>query len=208
MIVDIHVHTSFLSSCSSLDPEEAVRAAREAGLDGICFTDHCRLWPQPELERLSEKWDFPVFGGMEVETREGHMLVFGLDEELPGLVAASDLRAKVELAGGAMVYAHPFRGFLLFGFGDLQMTVREACARPVFRLVDAVETLSGKSTKNENNLALEVCKQLSLSGAGGSDAHSAREIGRCVTVFSQQIKNTAELVECLKRGDCRAEYHK
>lgn len=208
MIIDIHVHTSALSPCSSLDPEEAVRAAREAGLDGVCFTDHCRIWPEAELERLSAEWDFPVFGGMEVETREGHMLVFGLGEELPGLMAAAELREKVNLAGGAMVCAHPFRGFLLFGFADLQMTVREACGRPVFQMVDAVETFSGKSTKNENSLALEVCQKLSLPGVGGSDAHSAKEVGRCVTVFNNRVRNTAELVEQLKRGEYRAGYHK
>ncbi|MHB8157344.1 MAG: PHP domain-containing protein [Desulfocucumaceae bacterium] len=206
MLIDLHVHTNALSSCSRLDPEEAISTAREKGLDGICFTDHGRLWPAAELERLSAKWDFPVFGGMEVETREGHMLVFGLSEEIPDMnSAAADLRALVDRDRGAMVYAHPFRGFLLFGFADLRLTVDEACGRPVFKLVDAVETNSGKSTKNENSLAREVAGQLSLPGVGGSDAHSAAEIGRCRTVFQKQIKSTADLIEELKKGDYRAE---
>lgn len=136
------------------------------------------------------------------------MLVFGLGEELSGLMAAADLRVKADLAGGVVVCAHPFRGFLMFGFADLQMTVREACGRTVFKLVDAVETFSGKSTKNENNLALEVCNKLSLPGVGGSDAHSAREVGRCVTIFNTRIRNTAELLEQLKKGEYRAGYLK
>ncbi|MCL5935366.1 MAG: PHP domain-containing protein [Firmicutes bacterium] len=206
MIVDLHVHTSVFSSCSSLDPEEAVQTAKKNRLDGICFTDHCRVWPAAELERLSARWDFPVFSGMEVETREGHMLVFGLGEDLPGLTAAGDLRAMVDRAAGVMIYAHPFRGFLLFGFSDLQMTVTEACGRPAFQMVEAIETFSGKSTKGENNLALEVSKRLSLPGVGGSDAHSAREIGRCLTVFNNKIRDTAELVNQLKKGEYRAGY--
>lgn len=205
MIVDLHIHTSALSSCSRLDPEEAISKAKQSRLDGICFTDHCRLWQAAELERLSLKWDFPVFGGMEVETREGHMLVFGLDEELPGLMTAAALREKVDLAGGAMIFAHPFRGFLLFGFADLSLTVRDACQRPVFKLLDAVETSSGKSTRNENDLALEVSRNLALPGVGGSDAHSAGEIGRCVTVFSGMLRSTAELIDMIKKGECRAE---
>lgn len=180
--------------------------AKSMGLEGVCFTEHGRLWPAPELERLSAKWDFPVFGGMEVETREGHMLVFGLEEDEPGLVPAAELRKKVDLAGGAMVYAHPFRGFLLFGLSDLRITIGEACRRPVFRLLDGVETFSGKSTKNENNLAQEVGRELSLAGTGGSDAHSAREIGRCVTVFNGRVKTLADLIERLKKGECRGEY--
>lgn len=128
------------------------------------------------------------------------MLVFGLEEDQPGLASAPELRKIVDRAGGALIYAHPFRGFLLFGFSDLQMTVREACQRPVFQLLNAMETFSGKSTKKENNLALEVSKRLSLPGVGGSDAHSARELGRCVTVFDSKIQNTAGLIEQLKKG--------
>jgi len=119
-------------------------------------------------------------------------------------MAAQELRMAVDRAGGVMIYAHPFRGFLLFGFSDLQMTVREACQRPVFQLLNAVETCSGKSTKKENNLALEVSKKLYLPGVGGSDAHSAGEIGRCVTVFNTKIRNTAGLVEQLKKGQFSA----
>lgn len=207
MIIDLHVHTSALSPCSSLDPDEAVRTARDMGLDGICFTEHGRLWPVPELERLSAKWDLPVFCGMEVETREGHMLVFGLQEEVPRILGAGELREMVDRAGGAVVYAHPFRGFLLFGFADLQMTIDEASRRKVFQLVEAVETYSGKSGKKENNLALEVCGRLSVPGVGGSDAHSAGEVGKCVTVFKKRIKSTGELIHELKKGEFTACYH-
>lgn len=199
MIVDLHVHTSALSSCSSIDPEEAVLTARSNGLDAICFTEHSRLWPEAELERLSSRYDFPVFRGMEVETREGHMLVFGLDEDQPEILEAGELRRRVDLAGGVMIYAHPFRGFLLFGFSDLQLTIQEACGRKVFQLVDAVETLSGKSGKKENSLAREVCGKLSIPGVGGSDAHSVKEIGRCFTIFQNQILSTGDLIEEIKK---------
>ncbi|MFZ5648802.1 MAG: PHP domain-containing protein [Bacillota bacterium] len=207
MIIDLHVHTSALSPCSSLDPEEAVRTAKSMGLDGICFTEHCRIWPDTDLERLSAKWDFPVFCGMEVETREGHMLVFGLGEEIPEILGAGELREKVDRVDGAMIYAHPFRGFLLFGFTDLHMTIREASQRKVFQFVHAVETYSGKSGKKENKLALQVCDKLSVPGVGGSDAHSSGEVGKCVTVFKNRIRSTGELVAQLRRGEFTACYH-
>lgn len=207
MIIDLHVHTSAFSPCSSLDPDEAVRTARDMGLDGVCFTEHGRLWPAPELEKLSARWGMPVFCGMEVETREGHMLVFGLREEIPGIPGAGELRQMVDREGGAVVYAHPFRGFLLFGFADLQMTIDEASRRKVFQLVDAVETCSGKSGKKENSLAREVCARLSMAGAGGSDAHSAGEVGKCVTVFKNSIKSIGELVHELKKGEFTACHH-
>jgi len=206
MIVDLHVHTSALSSCSSLDPEEAVLTARSSGLDAICFTEHSRLWPEAQLEKLSARYDFPVFCGMEVETREGHMLVFGLSEDQTEIMAAEELRRKVDLAGGVMIYAHPFRGFLMFGFSDLQMTIKEACGRKVFQMVDAVETFSGKSGKKENTLAQEVCGKLSIPGVGGSDAHSAKELGRCITIFNNNLRSTADLIEEIKKRQFRGGY--
>lgn len=206
MIIDLHVHTSALSPCSNLDPEEAIREAKEIGLDGICFTEHSKLWKSKELLKLSKKWDFPVFCGMEVETREGHILVFGLNNDQPGLLPAGELRKIVASAGGVMVAAHPFRGFLLFGFADLQMTLQNACKRPVFQIVDALETCSGKSTKKENELALAVSEKISLKGVGGSDAHSLPEVGRCVTIFNNRIADQAELVHELKKGNFQAGY--
>ncbi len=206
MIIDLHVHTKALSPCSSLDPEEAIQEAKRIGLDGICFTEHGKLWDAQDLERLSNKWHFPLFCGVEVETRDGHLLIFGLDNIPPGIPAPADLRKAVDGAGGVMIAAHPFRGFLLFGFADLSMTLESACKRRVFQLVDALETHSGKSTKKENDLAQAVGQKTSLKSVGGSDAHTISELGRCVTVFAHPIKSQADLIAELKRGNFRADY--
>ena len=39
MLWDTHMHCNF-SGDSDADPEDMIRAAINAGLDGICFTDH------------------------------------------------------------------------------------------------------------------------------------------------------------------------
>ncbi|OAT81307.1 PHP domain-containing protein [Desulfotomaculum copahuensis] len=206
MIIDLHVHTSPLSSCSKLDPEEAIRQAKSTGLDGICFTEHGRLWPDGELEFLRRKYSFPVFCGMEVETKDGHVLAFGLPEDQPAVMDTAELRQKVDGAGGVLVYAHPFRGFLLFGFSDLQLTVQTACQRQIFQLVQAIETYSGKSTRNENEMALAASQKTGLPGTGGSDAHAAREVGRCATFFEDDIRDREGLIAALKSGRFRSDY--
>lgn len=208
MIIDLHVHTGTLSPCSKIDPEEAIAEAKNIGLEAICFTEHGKLWQPKDIEFLSKKWAFPVFCGMEVETREGHMLVFGLEQDQEDIIPASELRAIADDAGAAIIYAHPFRGFLMFGFADLQLTLQNACKRPAFKMVDAMETLSGKSTRKENELALQVSQNTGVKGAGGSDAHSIGELGRCVTIFNRTISSQAELVEQLKKGNFRAEYYR
>jgi histidinol phosphatase-like PHP family hydrolase len=79
MIIDLHVHTRVLSPCSNIDPECAIIEAKKIGLDGLCFTEHEKMWKTEDLDILSKKWNFPLFRGVEVEIRDGHILVFGLE---------------------------------------------------------------------------------------------------------------------------------
>lgn len=206
MIIDLHVHTNALSPCSNMDPGEAVRQARSAGLDGVCFTEHGRRWKKAELRELSRQEGFPIFCGMEVETREGHMLVFGLEEDCPGIFSAQELHQEVEARHGLMFAAHPFRGFLLFGAADLQLSVERASSRPVWQWVDGLEVCSGRCTQRENAIAAQVQQRLGIRGIGGSDAHTLTEVGRCVTIFNGRVEDEAELVEALRRGQFRAGY--
>ena len=40
MRIDLHIHTSPLSTCSYIDPQELMQEARRLKLDGICLTEH------------------------------------------------------------------------------------------------------------------------------------------------------------------------
>ena len=206
MVIDLHVHTNRLSTDSSLAPETAIQQAKQRGLDGFCITEHDRMWPLEEIKRLREKWDFLVLRGVELETVEGHMLVFGLCEDVEEFLRASELRQRVDAVGGVMIAAHPFKGFRVFGISQLMLTVEQAAKRPIFHLVDAIEVYSGKSTDNENNFAIQVSEKLSIGGTGGSDAHSPEEIGCCATFFENNIGNEAELVTELKAGRFKADH--
>lgn len=82
MLWDTHMHCRF-SGDSNADPEDMIAAARAAGLDGICFTDHLDYdFPSdppdlfvPDLEEyeqailaLKKKYEhvFPVLHGIEI----------------------------------------------------------------------------------------------------------------------------------------------
>ena len=68
-----------------------------------------------------------------------------------------------------------------------------------------MEVINGWSTEEEVVFCQEVGMKLGLSGTGGSDAHIPQQIGCCVTIFDNGIKNEAELVEELKRGNFTAQ---
>ena len=108
-VFDLHVHTARGSSDSSLTPAQLVQRAREAGLDGVCLTEHGGGWTDRELEEAFADSGVTVIRGLEVDTDAGHVLVFGLPAYVNGMHRIEELRSVVDRAGGAMVSAHPFR---------------------------------------------------------------------------------------------------
>jgi len=204
LIVDLHVHTSPLSPDSSQDPREAIEEAKRIGLSCICFMEHNKAWDEDHTRQLSSEFDFSVMHGVEVDTVEGHVLVFGLHRHFEGIIRLRELRELVLGSGGIMIAAHPFKGFRAFGFSDLQLSVEQASERPVFNCVDAVEGFNGRSLEKENNLAQQVADLLGLKSVGGSDAHAIDEIGRCVTIFENDVRSETELIAELKAGRFKA----
>lgn len=209
MLIDLHIHTKPASPCSTLDPIELIQAAKRIGLDGVCLTEHDKLWDPQELQRLRRDYEFLVLGGIEVTSMEGDILVFGLAEEPKGIISPEKLRKMVDQSGGVMLASHPFRGAFIagkeFSIPGLTLTVEEACKEQIFRYVDGMEVLNGENSDLENDFAVEVCQQLSLRGVGGSDAHTASEVGRCVTVFEREVCSEEDLVQELKAGRFRVE---
>ena len=206
MRIDLHIHTRPRSPCSAIDPQELIEAARRAGLDGICLTEHQNRWDPGEIEELGRSGGIRIFQGNEVTTNQGDILVWGYDEDPKGVAAIQDLRREVEAFGGLMVAAHPFRGFLLFGITQLQLSVEQAVKRTVFQHVDGLEIYNCKVTDPENEMARQVAERLGLLGVAGSDAHRLDEVGRCVTIFPREIRTERELMEELRARRFTIEY--
>jgi predicted metal-dependent phosphoesterase TrpH len=189
LLIDLHCHTRPLSACSSLTLEDLIRGAKRAGLDGLCLTEHDRLRPRDELRELSEKHGIVLLRGMEVTTELGHVLVFGLEEPPPVMFLAGALRAAVDTAGGLVALAHPARA----GQPPVEHTT-------LTRLFDMVEALNGSDGPEQNRAAAALAGRCRLPGIGGSDCHSAGEIGRAATRLARPVATERELVDELLRG--------
>jgi predicted metal-dependent phosphoesterase TrpH len=201
LVIDLHVHTYPASACSVASVDEMIKEAVRIGLDGICLTDHNHIWEPDEAEELRQRYSFMVLRGNEVTTDQGDMLVFGLEQDIKGIITLENLRKKVLETGGFVIAAHPFRGFLTFDMGRLGLTPEKAMERSLFKWVDAVEVLNGKVTEKENTFAAKVAGGLGLPMTGGSDAHEVAEVGLYATRFAQRIKNQENLLEALRTGE-------
>jgi Histidinol phosphatase and related hydrolases of the PHP family len=201
MLIDLHVHTSPRSPCSTINPAELVQEAKRIGLDGFCLTEHQVLWNWDETTRLAGDNGIKIFRGNEITTAQGDVLVFGLDQEIPGIITIQELHQIVQSAGGFSIAAHPFRGFKMFGVGQLGMTLDQACNKKILQFVDAVEIRNGRVTEKENEVAGKVAEKLGLKGTAGSDAHEIVALGTWVTIFEKDIVTETDLLQGLKAGN-------
>ena len=78
MLIDLHTHSYPNSDDSFMDVNELIDGSKSLGLDGICLTDHDTFWSGDEIRELSNKHNFLIFPGCEINTESGHVLVFGL----------------------------------------------------------------------------------------------------------------------------------
>jgi len=203
VLIDLHTHTSPRSNDSNLELPALVHKAKRGGLDGVCLTEHDYCWDKNELARLSQKHDFLLLPGMEIENDDGHILVFGVEEYSPDMHQAENLRRMVDEAEGVMILAHPFRG-RFYEVDNINDTVEQCCQEPIFHLVDSVETFNGRGSEKQNRFSQELGRRLNLKGVGGSDAHVTLHLPSCATLFEREVSNVAELITELKAGRFRA----
>lgn len=199
-MVDLHIHTFPASACASDSAEDMVKSAREKGLDAICLTDHNHVWSEKDVGQLMDRLNFQIFRGNEIVTDQGDMLVFGFYDSVDRVIKLKDLSNLVKRAGGFIVAAHPFRGFLTFGAGQIGLTPEKAMEREMFNHVQAVETLNGKVTQKENELARKVAQGLNLSMTGGSDAHDCSNVGIYATCFENVFSTQEDFIAALHSG--------
>ena len=206
MLIDLHTHTQPLSHDSLLATDDLIEAAKAAGLDAVCLTEHDFTWDSDSARDLARRHAFAVIPAIEVNTEDGHILAFGVDRYVYGMHRIEELARLVEEAGGTLVAAHPYRRQLPFHLrhdGDWSEALERAAANPAYRHVCAIETLNGRGSERENAFARELCDRLGLPAVAASDAHQRDHVGRCATRFERDVTDVTGLIRELRAGRFR-----
>ena len=210
MIVDIHVHTH-LSDDSKTAPEKYLEAAIKsgAGLGAICFTEHRRFPRAAEIDRvyteLAENHGIVIIKGIEADTDLGHLLLFGVNDEVTRrfelghrMLKSAHLIDVMHKEGGIAIPAHPFRDS---GYGVRldEMVAKHGSA------LSAIEAINGQNSPSENERALAAAEKLGLTPLGGSDAHfpTPHWFLTCATELEREIKNVEEFCIEVRAGRAR-----
>src|SRR5579875_3283477 len=201
-ILDLHSHSE--ASEDSRAPVEAylnwIRLRRqERPVDGIVLTEHRQFNRDGDYRALEDKFGIMIPKATEAETDYGHMLVFGVNEDILHRfdfanvrLPAQELIDEVARMGGIVVPCHPGRP----NVGLFEHYQR----KPALDNVVAVEMLNGGSRKGENERSAELIAKFGYKATGGSDSHLVSLIGLCATRFEADVRSMDDLVRELKSG--------
>ena len=204
MILDLHSH-SIKSDDGRAKVENYCQwiRKRELPLDGFVLTEHRQFDDESDYRKLEDEHGLLILKASEVETEYGHVLVFGVNEDL---VRAFDfgrvdlplvtVLAEADRHGAIAVPCHP-------GRTEVGMCAHYETRGPV-EGVAVIETLNGGSRGTENEAAIALADRYDYRGIGGSDAHIVSHIGRCATRFDREIRNEQDLVDALTDGKFEA----
>jgi hypothetical protein len=184
--------------------------AKARGLDVIALTDHVDPctgsavmagWPRHflEYEQAGARSDVRVIPGVELATRDGHLLgLFPSYRPSPSLMSAKiyrrsvtvdDAVERIHAAGGVAVAAHVFRGD---GLGA--------------KIVDYVPILDGAEWVPPRPHAPAVAEHARVGATAGSDAHSRIAIGASFTLFPRGALGDGSLddyLACIRNRQTR-----
>ena len=186
---DLHVHTNYSKDGES-SVEEIIRAAEVAGLDAIAITDHDSV--DGAKKALACETSVLVIPGIEVTTKQGHLLVLGVTEIIP---AGLDVETTVAIArrmGALLILPHPYHIW------------RHGVARrrkAGMMVVDAVESFNSRYiVGSANRKAERIALKLGKPCVGGSDAHNARFVGFGRTYVDAE-KNVPAILDAIRAGN-------
>lgn len=209
---ELHIHTSPVSNCAHVSPEEMIEDHVKNGYSTIVITNHF----SPALTDVilkkqashTQAVDFflsdyrrakkaangriNVLLGMEYRNRHNSndYLVYGIDEKfLYGIEGCLEMKIKEASAlfreKGALIYqAHPFRD---------SMTITNP------KYLDGIEGGNFCTTHDSrNDIARAWAEKFSMNMVFGSDYHSTAYMRNSGIITETEIKTNAQLIEVLQ----------
>jgi predicted metal-dependent phosphoesterase TrpH len=200
MILDLHSH-SIASDDGRAKVENYCQwiARKELLLDGFVLTEHRQFDDVSDYRSLEDRFGLLILKASEVETEYGHVLVFGVNDDLRSAFDFARIDNPLALVleasarcGAHAVPCHPGRPKVgLCAHWDTLGAVEG---------VHTIEVLNGGSREGENEQALAFAEKFGWNRIGGSDSHIVSHIGRYATRFDDEFADIDGLVRALDSG--------
>jgi hypothetical protein len=201
---DLHIHTYFSNRSNSVTwgvvgrymkdsvirVTQVLESARAAGLDAISITDHDTVEGTLEAMRIANDYGITVIPGVEISAQEGHLLAYGITQDIPRGMSVLQTVAEVHKRGGIVVPAHPFH------FQGIFFPHRVAAYDA--HMFDAVEVFSafcGLSKK-----AALYAQTHHIPQIVGTDSKWITSIGKSYTRIESNSRSVSDILQAIKSG--------
>jgi predicted metal-dependent phosphoesterase TrpH len=177
-LADLHLHTRASDGLATAR-ELVERAERDTDLDVIAITDHDDTLAALEARDYATRCGFrvQVIPGVEVTTRDGHLLALFVDERPPALRGLAHTAEWVLNHGGLCIAPHPFTRW------THSLNVRALSFAD--GLVSGVEVLNASlAGRGSRPHAVAYAERTGLARIGASDAHVQAVVGLARTRFA------------------------
>jgi predicted metal-dependent phosphoesterase TrpH len=200
MILDLHTH-SVRSDDGRAKVENYCQWIRKKDLpiDGFVLTEHRQYDADSDYRDLEDQYGLVILKASEVETDYGHVLVFGVNDDIRAAFDFAridnplvDVLDAARRCAAVAAPCHPGRKNVgLFAHYESKGPVEG---------VELVEVCNGGSRPGEDELSAEAAARYGYRGYGGSDSHIVSRIGYCATEFEDRIETMEDLVTALQGG--------
>jgi hypothetical protein len=186
--VDLHVHTIY-SRDSLITPKDLVFYAKKSGLTAVAITDHDTV---EGALKIAKETDFLIIPGIEVSSRNGHIVGLNLQEPVEKGLSADETVDKIHEAGGIAIACHPFALF------------KGSLGKHTNAKFDAIETINASAFPFNccTKKAQEIADRFGLSRVAGTDAHYGPAIGYAYTLIDAEPQVDA-ISKAITKGLCQ-----
>ena len=185
---DLHVHTIY-SHDSLITPKDLVFYAKKCELTAVAITDHDTI---EGALKIAKETDFLIIPGIEVSSRNGHIVGLNLQEPVEKGLSANETVDKIRDAGGIAVACHPFALF------------KGSLGKHTNAKFDAIETINASAFPFNRctKKAQEIADRFGIPRVAGTDAHYGPAIGYAYTLIGAEPQAEA-IAKAIAKGLCQ-----
>lgn len=195
---DLHIHTD-ASSDGRCPVEKVIETARKNNLDAVAITDHdttAAAIKAIELQASGKYTDIIIIPGIEVSTKDGHILILGTTKEYAAGKPASQTIDEAKADGCLTIVPHPYHRFRhAVGLRDKES----------LKKADAIEAYNSRYyVGTANNHAARAARHLQKPITAGSDAHECEFVGYGKNIVDANSRTADAILLAIREGKISA----
>ena len=176
--LDLHIHSKYSEDATG-SPKDIIKILQKKGLQGMAITDHNTVEGGLKALKVKPK-EFIVIPGVEISTKDGHMLALNVTENIKKHLTAEETVEKIIDTGGLPVVPHLFRNM---------SGIKKEKLRNIRTKISTIEVFNSCSLPQTNLKTAKIAKEYGLGGTGGSDAHDPIYAGYAYTTVDNSDIN-------------------